>query len=260
MRRNKKIGEWAAFILGIGLILALIQAGNALQGRRPVFPSAEQTVRAFFELLSRKETYAEIGTTLAHAVKAIALSALIGTVMGLGEGLIPYLHALLRPLHALLRSMPMILLAMVMLMATRFSKEWMPVLTGCMVLVPMISEAGYEGCTRIDRELIDVYRLDSRTSPRIILRVYLPMMSGYMKQAFVNACGMGMKVIVTAEYVVQIRDSLGKTVYDRVYAYEYPELFAYGLIMVLLVLLLTGVPAGIIRITGKKKKSEVTSG
>jgi len=260
MRRNKKVGEWAAFILGIGLILALIQAGNALQGRRPVFPSADQTVRAFFELLSRKETYAEIGTTLAHAVKAIALSAVIGTVIGLGEGLIPYLHALLRPLHALLRSMPMILLAMVMLMATRFSKEWMPVLTGCMVLVPMISEAGYEGCTRIDRELIDVYRLDSRTSPRIILRVYLPMMSGYMKQAFVNACGTGLKVIVTAEYLVHTMRSLGQAVYLKLDALGYEEVFAYALIMALLVLVLTGIPALIVRIVNRQKKEEVTTG
>ena len=260
MARSKKAGEWIAFIAGIGLILALIQAGNILQGKRAIFPPAGETVRAFFDLLCRKETYARIGTTLLHTAEATAVSVAAGMLLGLAEALIPYLHSLLRPLHALLRSMPMILLAMIMLMATRFSKEWMPLLTGCLVLIPMISEAGYEGCRRIDGDLIDVYRLDRRMSPGIILHVYLPLTSGYMKQALVNACGMGLKVIVTAEYLVHTANSMGQTVYLKLDALEYAEVFAWALIMVLLVLVLTGIPAALVRLAGKQKKGEITSG
>ena len=257
MARNKRKGEWIAAVLGVGLILALFQAGSVLYGKPAVFPPVDEIGRSLLDLLSQGKTYVKIGTTLGHVAEALAVSCLLGVVVGIAEGLIPYLHSLMRPLHAMLRSTPMIVMVIIIMV---LSRPQVPLLTGCAVLVPIISEAAYEGCVRIEPELIDVYRLDSSIRPSIIFRVYLPLISGYMKQAFVNACGMGMKVIVTAEYVVQIRDSLGKTVYDRVYAYEYPELFAYGLIMVLLVLLLTGVPAGIIRITGKKKKSEVTSG
>ena len=257
MTRNKRKGEWIAAVLGIGLILALFQAGSDLYGKPAVFPPVDEIGRSFLDLLSQDKTYTKIGTTLGHVVQAVAVSCAFGVILGIAEGLIPYLHALLRPLAAMLRSTPMIVLVIIIMV---LSRPQVPLLTGCAVLVPIISEAAYEGCVRIEPELIDVYRLDSSIRPSIIFHVYLPLISGYMKQAFVNACGMGMKVIVTAEYVVQIRNSLGKTVYDRVYAYEYPELFAYGLIMVLLVMILTGVPAAVIRITNRVRKEEVTSG
>ena len=128
------------------------------------------------------------------------------------------------------------------------------------MLIPLISEAGYEGCRRIDSDLINVYRLDSGINPRILFRVYLPLTGGYMKQAFVNACGMGLKVVVTAEYLVQTAESLGQAVYNRLNAVEYAELFAYALIMLLLVLILTGIPTAAIRIMDRIHQEEVTSG
>lgn len=260
MPRSKRIGEWAAFLLGIALILALIQLGHHLQGKRAIFPSTGQIVQAFLDLLKREKTYAQIGTTLVHTLETIAVSAAAGILLGTAEGLIPYMHSFMRPLHAMLRSMPMILLAMIMLVVTRFSKDLMPLLTGCLVLTPMISEAAYEGCVRIDPDLISVYRLDGGITPRVLLRVYLPLTGGYIRQAFINACGMGLKVVVTAEYLVHTVNSLGQAVYSDLDSLEYAELFAYALVMVLLVLALTGIPAAAARIAGRQKNEEVTSG
>ena len=259
MTRNKRIGNRIALLLGIGLILALLQLGHDLQGRNALIPSADELFRTLTDMLSREKTYTRIGVTLAHVVKSIALSAVIGILLGVAEGLVPYLHSLLRPVHALFRSIPIILLGIIMLMVTRFSKEWMPILTGCLVLVPLISEAAYEGCIRIDSSLTDVYRLDSRINLRIILRIYLPLISGYIRQAFVNACGMGLKVVVTAEYLVQTVNSLGTAIHNQQDNLNYAELFAYALIMAVLVLILTGIPSLLIWIAGRKKP-EVTSG
>ena len=112
---------------------------------------------------------------------------------------------------------------------------------------------------RIEPEMIDVYRMNSGLNLTIIVRVYLPMMSGYMKQAFINAAGMGLKVIVTSEYLVQTRDSLGKTIYTASYFNEYPDIYAYALIMIGLVALLTGVPRLLIRAAENRRKPVTSS-
>ena len=260
MAQSKRTGEWIAFILGIVLVLLLIQTGNGLQGKRAIFPSADEVLRAFGEMLLQGKTYSQIGKTLLCVIQTVMLSVAAGVILGTAEALVPYMHALLRPVHALLRSMPMILLAMIMLMLTRFSQKLMPMLTGCLVLIPMVSEAAYEGIRRIDSDLIDVYRMDHGINPRIILNVYLPLTAGYIRQAFINACGMGLKVVVTAEYLVHTVGSVGQAVYSKLDSLQYAELFAYALIMVLLVLLLTGIPPAVIRIAGKRKKEEVTTG
>ena len=252
MKRNKKLSEGIAFLLGVALILLLIEAGSALKGDRLVFPTAGEIGRAFRELLKDGDTYVRIGTTLAHVIEALALSVVIGTALGIAEGLAPFLHSLLRPLTALLRSLPMILLVIIIMVIVKYPQ--VPVLTAGLVLIPMISEAGYEGVRRIDPELKDVYRMNSGLNAQVIFRVYLPLMSGYMKQAFVSAAGMGLKVIVTAEYLVQTRNSLGKTIYTLSYFNEYPSIYAYALIMIALVMLLTGIPQALIR-RGRKTAS-----
>ena len=70
---------------------------------------------------------------------------------------------------------------------------------------------------------------------------------------------MGLKVIVTAEYLVQTKNSLGKAIFNESYFNEYAEIYAYALIMVLLVVALTGIPSLIIRIAEGRKQG-VTSG
>ena len=151
----------------------------------------------------------------------------------------------------LLRSLPMIVLTVIVMVLMNYSR--VPVTASVLVLTPLIAEAACEGCRRIDRELIDVYRLNSALNPAVLFRVYLPLTAGYLKQAYVNAVGMGIRLAVSTEYLVQTRDSLGKAVYSSAYFSEYAEIYAYALLMVLLVLLMTEAPGWLIRLIQKKK-------
>ena len=81
----------------------------------------------------------------------------------------------------------------------------------------------------------------------VAIHVYIPLVSGYLKQSFINASGMGLKVAVSAEYLVQIQNSLGKAIYSSGYFSEYAEIYAYALIMILLVLMITSIPELILR-------------
>lgn len=258
MMRNKK-WEWLAFIPGLLLILILLETGSHLKNDRLIFPPAGEIGREFLNLLYEGETWRQIGTTLIHLMTAFLLSAGIGVILGIAEGLIPYLHSLLRPVMTLLRSLPMIILVIVLMVLSR-SYRGVPVAAACLIMVPMISEAGYEGCIRIDPDLIDVYRMNSGISLQVLFRIYLPLMSGYMKQAFVNAFGTGLKVIVTSEYLVQTRDSLGKAVFQNYKQLEYSRLYAYTFLMILLVIVLTGLPRLVIYCIEKQKKPEITIG
>ena len=84
--------------------------------------------------------------------------------------------------------------------------------------------------------------MNSSLNLRVLGNVHLPLMAGYLKQSWVNAVGMGLKVAVTTEYLVQARDSLGKAVYSSAYFNEYAEIYAYALIMILLAVLVSEVP------------------
>lgn len=250
MRRNSA-HDTAAFCLGLLLIGALVQAAGSIKGDALVFPGVPEILRAFIRLIASGHTWRLVATTLGHLLLSLAASALIGTAIGALEGVSDFARGLLKPLMILLRAMPMIVLVVIVMVLWDYSE--VPVIAAVLILVPVISEAVCEGIRGIDRELNDVWRLSSGLNPRVLMNVHLPLIAGYMKQAFFNAAGMGLKLAVTTEYLVQTKNSLGKAVYTSGYFNEYAEIYAYALIMILLVSLVSGVPAWIGKIRNNIK-------
>ncbi len=246
MKKNEpreKIRSAGAALLGIALLGAALQGASLLKGDVLVFPGIPRILHAFFRLLLSGRTWTQIGVTLGHLALTLLISAAAGTALGLAQGLSGFLRILLRPLMTFLRTIPMIVLTVIIMVLTSYDR--VPVAAGSLILIPMIAEAACEGCLGIEPELQDVWRMNSALNPRVILRVHLPLMAGYLRQAWVNAAGMGIRMVVTTEYLVQARNSLGKAVFTSQYFYEYEEIYAYALIMILLVLLLSRAPAAV---------------
>ena len=245
MKQNKAQST-LVFCLGILLAGLLIQAVGWLKGDRLVFPGVGEILRAFLRLLGQEKTWRQIGTTLGHLLEATLLSTVAGIGIGLAEGRWEWFHTLLRPLMILLRSIPMIVMTVIVMVLTKYDR--VPLICTSLLLIPLISEATCEGFRRIEPELVDVYRMNSGFTPRVLFQVYLPLMAGYLKQAYINAVGMGVKLTVTTEYLVQTRDSLGKAIYSSSYFNEYADIYAYALIMILLALAVSELPAALGRL------------
>nr|MBR4280241.1 ABC transporter permease subunit [Clostridia bacterium] len=252
--RQSKIKDTLAFCLGIVLIGAVIQGAGALKGDALVFPGVDEILKAFFRLMTAKKTYALIWTTMKHLIVSMAASSVIGVALGMAMGMLPFLRKLLQPLMILLRSLPMVILIVIVMVAADYA--YVPVLASSIILVPMIAEAACEGCLRIDKEFIDVYRMNANFNGRILLQVYLPMMAGYLRQAWVNAAGMGVKLAVSTEYLVQTKNSLGKAVHTSGYFNEYQDIYAYALVMILLVLAVSEGPVLVGRAVQRLKKKK----
>lgn len=248
--KNKQF-HFLFFCLGMIAIAVLVQTAGTIRGNRIVFPDLAEIGNAFFRLLGNGKTYAAAGTTLLHLLQALAVSLAAGMLIGVAEGLSDRIRSGLIPFMAMVRSLPMIIL--VILIMTVISFDLVPVVSGAAVLIPLISEAVSEGCRSIEPELTDVYRLHCNFGPRVLWYVYIPLISGYLKQAFFNAAGMGLKVVVSAEYLVQTNHSLGKAVYSSAYFLEYAEIYAYAVIMILLVLVVTELPVYILNKTGQHR-------
>ena len=251
---QSKIRDFCTFCLGIVLIGVLIQAAGALKGDALVFPGVDEILRAFGRIIITPKTYLLIWTTMKHLIVSMAVSTVIGVGLGVAMGMIPFVRNLMKPLMIMLRSLPMIILIVIIMVITDYDR--VPVIASSIILIPMIAEAACEGCLRIDKELIDVYRMNANFNGRVLFQVYLPLMAGYLKQAYVNAVGMGVKLAVSTEYLVQTRNSLGKAVHTSGYFNEYQDIYAYALVMILLVLVISEGPVligkAIARIRNKK--------
>ena len=250
---KEKRKEISDACLGILLLGMIIQAASWIKGDTLVFPGVPRILAAFFRLLGEGRTWQQIGVTMGHLALTMAVSTSAGVALGLAQGLSDFVRRILRPLMVFLRAIPMIVLTVIIMVMTAYDR--VPVTASSLILIPMISEAACEGCRRIEPELVDVYRINSSLNLQVLSRVYLPLMGGYLRQAWFNAAGMGIRMVVTTEYLVQTRNSLGKAVFTSGYFFEYDEIYAYALIMILLVLALSELPkilARAVQTSGKR--------
>ena len=192
-------------------------------------------------------------STLGILLIALAVSTLIAVPIGLAEGFSDFIRSIFRPLMVMFRSIPMVVLVVIIMVLTKY--ERVPVIGTSLILIPIISEAACEGFRRIDPELIDVYRLNCGFNLQVLFNVYLPLMAGYLKQAYISAVGMGLKLAVSTEYLVQTKNSLGKAVHSSSYFNEYEDIYAYALIMILLVLAVSALPVWAGRIWQRLKRT-----
>lgn len=243
--RPNKARDSLGFVLGVVLIGCLIQLAGEMRGDDLIFPGVGEIMKAFVRLLGQGDTWRMIATTVGHMAVSLLVSTVLGVSLGMLQGMNGFLRRLLQPLMIFLRSIPMVVLIFIIMVLMKY--EYVPVVAPTLILTPMIAEAACEGCLRIDRELIDVYRMNSRLNLTVLTRVYLPLMAGYLRQAYVNAVGMGVKLAVSTEYMVQTRNSLGKAVTSSAYFLEYQDIYAYALIMILIVLLLSELPLFLLR-------------
>lgn len=245
MEQNKKQQGILVSFLGIIFIGCLIQAAGWIKGDSLVFPSVPDILKATIRLLQDNQTYSRILVTFKNLAVSLLISSIIGISIGVGEGKSLFFRAFLRPLETFLRSIPMIVMVVVIMVITKY--EYVPVIATSLFLIPLISEATCEGYLSLDKDLLDVYRMEGDFSFRILRRVYIPLMSGYLKQAYISAVGMGMKIVVSSEYLVQTNNSLGKAIYSSSYFNEYQDIYAYALIMILLVLIVSSLPLLLLR-------------
>ena len=240
---HSKIKNALLFSLGIILIIFIVQLLSLIKNDNLVFPNVLEIFKAFFSLLGNGKTYGMIGHTLLRLIISLLIALLFGIIIGIFEGVFDNVRIVLKPLMTLLRSLPMIVL-IVIIMVLVASSSWdnVPVIGTTILLIPLISEAVAEGVKNMDKALIDVYKLNSNLRPYVIFRVHIPLIIGYIKQAFINAIGMGIKIIITTEYIVSATPSLGKGIYNSQYFAEYENIYAYAIIMILLALIIEAIP------------------
>ncbi|MBR6071532.1 MAG: ABC transporter permease subunit [Acholeplasmatales bacterium] len=261
---SKKIKNLILFVAGILIILLLISLIGLIKDNPIVFPSVLDIFKSFFKLLGDGNTYKYIGITILDFIIVIIASSIIGIGLGILSGFSDISNGLLKPFMIVARSMPMvIIIVIIMLTVPNDNYRYVPIVSTAIALIPILYESVSEGIRRIDSTYNDVWRLNSKLNFKVITNVHLPLISGYLKQAFITAIGLGIKMIVTTEFIAGVRNTLGIAIFDAKTLVEYSEIYAYGLLLVIIVVIAEWLPFGIIKlvkyIISKNKKNNKTS-
>lgn len=232
-------------LLGILLVLVLLFILNKTIDNNVIFPKISVILKRFFKLLGNKNTYKYFGISFGELLIALLFSSIFGIGLGTLGGLRKEFDLVMRPIMTILKSTPMIIIIVIVMIALPnkdLSFKNVPKVCAFLLLLPIIYESIKTGLSSIDKRYIEEYKMFSNTNIFVLFRVHYPLIGANFKEAYSNAISMGFKLIITTEYIVQVKDSLGIDIFNKFRDVEYDYLYAYALILAIFVAILEYVP------------------
>ncbi len=191
---------------------------------------------AFLNLFIRSDSLLIILMTFLRLMLAMMIAFILGFVLGIYAGFHEKFAIFIRPIVTIFRTVPVISIVVILLIL--FGFKLTPYLITFLMIFPLTYQAVYGGILSIDKELVDVYLLEDNRFITGLKYCYIPLISAEIKTALLQSAGLGIKVLVMAEYLSQTKKSIGNAIYLAKANLEYDKVFAWTVLLILLAILI----------------------
>jgi NitT/TauT family transport system permease protein len=221
-------------ILSVFILFLVWLIGFAWVNNPLLLPSPKRVGMAFVALFRYAASLNAMGMSFLRLVIAMSGSLMLGSVLGIIAGFKPWFAVFFQPVAAVLRSVPVVSVIVILLIFFGFSVT--PYVITFLMIFPLIYQAFHDGIISIDTELIDVYRLEDNRKWSGLWHCYLPLMRSRIRTVMLQSAGLGIKVLIMAEYLSQTRISIGNSLYLAKINLAYDTVFAWTILLILLAL------------------------
>ncbi len=201
-----------------------------------ILPSPISVLNAMIGIFTHQDTLHAILMTCLRLIVAIALSSILGIALGVLSGFKHQIAIFLKPYVTILRTIPVISIVVILLIL--FGFNYTPYIITFLMVFPIIYSSVLEGIHQMDHELLDVYHLEEHDFKLGLKLVYFPMIKKYILLSFLQSFGLGIKVLVMAEFLSQTKYSIGNQIFLAKVNLTYDKVFAWTIILILLSVLI----------------------
>ncbi len=238
------------YVLAVLFWLALWQLAAFIVDSPLVLPSPITTLGALINLVMTADFWPRLALTLLRVFGGIALSVVLGAVLGVICGLNVHLHEVMMPMVTVIRTLPVV--SVIILINLWVASGLVPLVVSFLVCFPMVYTNMATAIQETDEKLLEMAQVFGVSSLKVLRQIYLPATRPYFYAALMNAIGMGWKATVTAEVLANALPSVGMSLYYAKVYLETPTLFAWTVILVVA----SGVIEGLTKTFLKGKAAE----
>lgn len=222
-------------ILGILSLLLVWTLLSILSFSNIAFPSIFDTLKALGILLITKSTYTALLYTIFRLLITVVISFVLALILSYFSYISKKFESFISPLISIMRTVPVTAIIIILLLLIGDNASL--VITSFMVL-PIIYEGALTSFKNIPKEMSDEVKMISNITPRIILKIYLPISLPYILSSLIQAIGMGLKVMVMSEFITQPKGSIGYMLFQERWSLNMDNVFAWTIILVVIVIVI----------------------
>ncbi|MGD9761492.1 MAG: ABC transporter permease [Candidatus Izemoplasmatales bacterium] len=222
-------------ILSVFIIFLIWLMFDLIIDNSLLLPNFYEVIKAMSQIFSERTSLIAILSSLLRLLIGLFIAFIFGFSFGILSGLNKNFETIINPIVTILRTIPVISITVIILIVAGFSLT--PYIITFLMIFPLIYQGIYGAIKGIDQELIDVYKLEDNQLFSRIIHCYIPLISDDIKTSLLQSLGLGIKVLVMAEYLAQTKNSIGNMLYLAKTNIEYAEVFAWSIILVIVALI-----------------------
>ena len=231
--------KYTLFSLGIIFVIGLwfiISAFFDVNGA--IFPSPILTLQSLGNILAKGQTYSSLGFTFLRMIIGFAISFVLALAFGMIAGNWPKMYHFFRPLMTVLKSVPTVAFVFVLVVLTNAREA--PILVVLIVCFPILYEAVVGGFRNVEKEIVEASKVDGANSVKSAVHIKLPLAVPYIVVGMVSSFGLSFKIAIMSEALTgATKNGIGSSIQYAYSQMEMADVFAYSLLVIILMLIVT---------------------
>ena len=223
------------FILGILFVFVIWELGKIYYNNDYIVPGVGQTISSLRKLLTEDYTYKVLLYTFFRLFVSVFVCLIIAVILALFSKVSSRFKMFIRPIVTLFKTLPIAVVIVLLLVMLKSNALYYIV---GVVILPMIYEATINGLELIDKNIVDEVKMVSNINFEVVKNVYLPLTLPYIFTALLQSFGLGLKVLVMAEFISNAKHSIGYEI--MLYKDHYNDMsyvYAWSIILIIFVLI-----------------------
>lgn len=224
------------YVLGILFVFVLWSIAEAYFNNDFILPGIGQTFSSLLELLQDGHTYFILGHTFLRIVLSVSICFILGLVLAILSKISIQFKSFLKPIISLLKTLPVAVIIILLLFMLEENAFYYIV---GLVMFPIIYEGILNGLESIDKSMLEEVKLFSNTNFMVVKDIFLPLTLPHILTSLLQSFGLGLKVLVMAEFISNAKHSIGnEIIYYKNDLGEMSYVYAWSIILVLFVLII----------------------
>ena len=214
------------------LLLIVWEVLATIKNEPMIFPHLSDIGVTFIKLMNIK-TLKIVSFTLSRVVISVVISSVISLIIGMLYIWKKETYSFFSPIITSMRSIPFIIISIFLVIL--FSEAISPLIITILVILPISVEGIITSINNIDPVLKDDLRMMNITPLKSMFLIYIPLIKEYILMIFIQAFGLGVKVMIMGEFFAYTKVGIGRTLSAIKSGYLMDELIAWAILIVLIV-------------------------
>lgn len=199
-------------------------------------PTIGQTISSLIEILKNNRFYLDISFSIIRSIISFVGAVLVALFLGI----ISYTNRIFRnflyPINSIIQSVPtMILIVLAMIW---FNKNNAPFIVGFAIVFPILYDSVLSSLVSIDKNILEMATLYKISLKDKITKIYLPSIKFKLVPIIISTYSLVFKVVIAGEVYGQPNFGMGTMIQLEKVNFNTPGIFAWLIIIILILNLL----------------------